>query len=86
VLFTVLGPDEDGGREPLRGVEVWLDGVRIGTTDERGWFLASPAERPQRAELRRAGCVLRWGDVDPDSGALEASESMPYWCFLERAP
>jgi hypothetical protein len=51
--------------EPLAGVELFVDGEPVGTTDVDGVIAIDRDARPQRIELRRAGWHVTWGRIDP---------------------
>lgn len=67
-LFEVR---DRSSRSPVAGAEIFVDDVRVGTTDARGEFWFTSVERPAKCRVEKAG--WRWvptADADPVTGKL----------------
>lgn len=60
-IFNVTTRDE----EPIERVELFADGVFVGTTDAKGIVSMDLSAKPSALEFRYRDWVVVWGEVDP---------------------
>ena len=73
-IYKVTTRDQD----PLEGVVLFVDGDRIGETDERGLVTVQRETKPTDVDFRYGDWVVTWG-IDPAEGRIGSGLESPVY-------